>query len=103
MPNVFVRFAGFEGEYYVYLTDKCVKWAERGDAKMVVGLLSQAPGAKIVECFNRISCSHEEDNIYLFDYRGEISEAIGDALGIDFKKKRMRLSEIKNIIADTKR
>jgi len=59
--------------------------------------------AKIVECLNRISCSHEEDNIYLFDYRSEISEALGEALGIDFKKKRMRLSEMKNIIASTKR
>jgi len=59
--------------------------------------------AKIVECLNRISCSHEEDNIYLFDYRSEISEALGEALGIDFKKKRLRLSEIKNIIAGTKR
>jgi len=63
----------------------------------------QFSSAKIVDCLNRISCSHEEDNIYMFDYRSEISEAIGDALGIDFKKKRMRLSEIKNIIAGTKR
>jgi hypothetical protein len=39
----------------------------------------------------------------MFDYRSEISEAIGEALGIDFKKKRMRLNEIKNIIASTKR
>jgi transposase len=58
---------------------------------------------KIVECLNRISCSHEEDNIYMFDYRSEISEAIGDALGIDFKKKRLRLNEIKNIIAMSKK
>jgi transposase len=58
---------------------------------------------KIVQCLNRISCSHEEDNIYMFDYRSEVSEAIGDALGIDFKKKRMRLNEIKNIVATSKK
>ena len=58
---------------------------------------------KIVDCLNRISCSHEQENIYLFDYRSEISEAIGKALGLDFNKKRMRLSEIKNIVANAKK
>ena len=41
--SVFVRFTRFKGEYWVYLTEKRVKWAGRGDAKMVAGLLSQAP------------------------------------------------------------
>ena len=27
VPNVFVHFTGFEGEYLVYLTEKRVKWA----------------------------------------------------------------------------
>jgi len=58
---------------------------------------------KIVECLNRISCSHEQENIYLFDYRSEISDAVGQALGIDFTKKRLRLNEIKNIIASAKK
>jgi hypothetical protein len=50
---------------------------------------------KIVECLNRISCSNEHENIYLFDYRSEISDAIGEALGIDFTNKRLRLGDIK--------
>lgn len=58
---------------------------------------------KIVECLNRISCSHEQENIYLFDYRSEVLDAIGEALGIDFNKKRLRLNEIKNIIANAKK
>ena len=58
---------------------------------------------RIVECLNRISCSHEHENIYLFDYRSEISEVIGNALGLDFNKKRMRLSEMKNIVANAKK
>jgi len=58
---------------------------------------------KIVECLRRISCSHEQENIYLFDYRNDISDAIGEALGIDFTKKRLRLNEIKNIIANAKK
>ena len=35
-------YTRFEGEYWMYLTEKRVKEAERGDAKMVAGLLSQA-------------------------------------------------------------
>ena len=58
---------------------------------------------KIIECLGRISCSSEQDNLYLFDYRSEISDAIGNALGIDFTRKRLRLAEIKNILAQSKK
>lgn len=58
---------------------------------------------KIVECLNRISCSNEYENIYLFDYRSEISDAIGDALSIDFTNKRLRLGDIKNILGQVKK
>ncbi|AGL02094.1 IS1634 family transposase [Desulfoscipio gibsoniae] len=58
---------------------------------------------RIVECLNRIACSNEQDNLYMFDYRSEISDAIGNALGIDFTKKRLRLSDIKNILANSKK
>ena len=58
---------------------------------------------KIIECLNNISCSNEQDNLYLFDYRREISDDIGKALGIDFKRKRLRLGEIKNILAESKK
>jgi transposase len=58
---------------------------------------------KIVECLKRISCSNEHENVYLFDYRSEISDAIGQALGIDFTKKRLRLGDIKKVLAETKK
>jgi len=58
---------------------------------------------KIIACLNSISCSHEQDNLYLFDYRSDISDAIGEALGIDFTRKRLRLGEIKNILAHSKK
>jgi transposase len=58
---------------------------------------------KIVECLNKIACSNEQDNLYLFDYRSDISDAIGNALRIDFTRKRLRLSEIKNILANSKK
>jgi len=58
---------------------------------------------KIIGCLNSISCSNEQDSIYLFDYRREESDDIGDALDIDFKKKRLRRAEIKNILAESKK
>jgi transposase len=58
---------------------------------------------KVVDCLNKISCSNEQDNLYLFDYRSEVSDAIGNVLGIDFTRKRLRLSEIKNILAESKK
>jgi len=58
---------------------------------------------KIISCLNNISCSNEQDNLYLFDYRSKISDAIGSALGIDFTRKRLRRVEIKNILAESKK
>ena len=58
---------------------------------------------KIIECLNRISCSREQDNLYLFDYRTMISDAIGSAVGIDFTHKRMWLSDMKKILGDVKK
>jgi len=58
---------------------------------------------KIIECLNRISCSNEYENIYLFDYRSEVSDAIGEALRIDFTNKRLRLEDIKKILAQAKK
>lgn len=58
---------------------------------------------QIIECLNRISCSNEHENIYLFDYRSEISDAIGETLGIDFTNKRLRLGDIKKILGQVKK
>jgi len=57
---------------------------------------------RIVDCLNRISCTNEQDNLYLFNYRSDISEAIGAAVGIDFTKKRMQLNEVKHLVAKSK-
>jgi transposase len=58
---------------------------------------------QIITCLNSISCSLEHTNLYLFDYRSNISNCIGEAFGIDFTKKRLRLNEIKNILASSKK
>lgn len=59
--------------------------------------------ARIVECLNKISCSNEHENIYLFDYRSDLSDALGEVLGIDFTNKRLRLGDIKKILAHAKK
>lgn len=58
---------------------------------------------QIITCLNNISCSLEHTNLYMFDYRSNISDCIGKAFGIDFTNKRLRLSEIKNILASSKK
>jgi transposase len=58
---------------------------------------------KIINCLNKISCSYEQDNIYLFKYRSVIADTIGDALGIDFTNKRLYLKDIKKILGDVKK
>ena len=77
-------------------------------ALVIIRILQKKTGRKyspekIIECLNNISCSNEQDCLYLFDYRSKESDDIGDALGIDFKKKRLRRSEIKNILAESKK
>lgn len=77
-------------------------------ALVIIRLIQKKTGRKyspekIIECLNRISCSNEQDNLYLFDYRSKVSDAIGDALGIDFTRKRLRRGEIKNILAESKK
>ena len=57
---------------------------------------------KIIDTLNNISCSLEGDNVYLFDFRNGTADAIGEALGIDFTKWRLTLSQIKNILASAK-
>ena len=77
-------------------------------ALVIIRLMGKKTGRKysaekIIENLNRLSCSSEQDNLYLFDYRSKESDAIGDGLGIDFTKKRLRLAEIKNILAESKK
>lgn len=58
---------------------------------------------QIITCLNNMSCSLEHTNLYMFDYRSNISNCIGEAFSIDFTKKRLRLNEIKNILASSKK
>jgi len=58
---------------------------------------------KLIDAMKRIACTNEENNLYLFDYRSVVTDAIGDAVGVDFRKKRRRLGEIKKVMGDVKK
>ena len=75
---------------------------------VILRLIQKKTGHKftpeqIITCLNNISCSLEHTNLYMFDYRSYISNCIGEAFNIDFTKKRLRLNEIKNILASSKK
>ena len=53
---------------------------------------------KIRETLNSYSCSHIEQNYYLFDYRDEILEDIESRFGFNFTEKIMSRKEIKKIL-----
>lgn len=77
-------------------------------ALVIARLLQRKTGdrysvSKIMECIRNISCSHEQENLYLFDYRSELSDVLGAAIGVDFSKKRMLLSDIKKSLASVKK
>ncbi len=53
---------------------------------------------KIRESLIRYSCSHLDQNYYLFDYRDEILQSLEKVFDIDFGSKIMTRSEIKKIL-----
>lgn len=58
----------------------------------------QYPVNRIRESLIRYSCSHLDQNYYLFDYRDEILLTIEKVFGIDLGNKVMTTSEIKKIL-----
>jgi len=61
------------------------------------------PVSAMLESLGKASCSHIEQNYYLFNYYDEILADIGTKLGIDFSKKYMCLAEIKKILGAVKK
>jgi len=59
--------------------------------------------AVLIEAMNHISCSHEGENLFLFDYRSDITDALGAAFGLDFTRQRLTRAEIKKNIASVKK
>jgi transposase len=58
---------------------------------------------EILEALRNIACSKENENSYLFDFRTELTDAIGDVFGLDFTNERLTRGEIKKYLAMVKK
>jgi transposase len=59
--------------------------------------------AKIAETLRRVAASNITQNIWLFDYADEITDAMNDVFGTDFGRKNMTLQEIKINLGNAKK
>ena len=59
--------------------------------------------ARITETLRKVSCSHLDQNIWLFDYVDEITDEMNKVFGIDFGRKLMTLREIINNLGESKK
>jgi hypothetical protein len=57
----------------------------------------------LIEALNNISCSHEGGNLFLFDYRSDVSDDLGNAFGIDFTRQRLTRADVKKNIGAAKK
>ncbi|MHB9094298.1 MAG: IS1634 family transposase [Eubacteriales bacterium] len=58
---------------------------------------------RMLESLSRASCTHIQENYYIFDYYDEVLADIGKEQGIDFGKKYMRLGDIKKFLGNVKK
>ena len=75
---------------------------------LIARILERRLGSK--HSFSSIACSLAQtsgtyiaENWYVFDYADEITEAVKENLGIDLSRKYLRLGEIREILAHTKK
>jgi len=66
-------------------------------------LKNKYSASRILESLKKVCCSHVKENLYMFDHRDDVTDAIGEAFGIDLTKKYMKLGEIKKILGDVKK
>jgi transposase len=59
--------------------------------------------SQILESLGNISCTHIQENYYIFDYIDDITKDFKKALSIDFTNKSMTVQEIKNMLSKSKK
>jgi len=75
---------------------------------VIVRLIQKRTGHKhsseeLIETINNLSCSYEGENLFLFDYRSDISDHLGEAFSIDFTQMRLTRAEIKKNLGAVKK
>lgn len=58
---------------------------------------------RIVETLRSVTCCHMSENIYLFNYADDVTDAINSVFSTDIGRKCMKLDEIRSSIASTKK
>jgi len=58
---------------------------------------------RLVDSLNSYSGSKLEENLFVFDHRDEVLDAVGQACNIDFSLKYRTLGEIKKLLAKLKK
>ena len=57
---------------------------------------------KITETLRSVSCSHLDQNAWLFDFADDVTDDMNTVFGTDFGRKIMTLQEIKSNLAQSK-
>jgi len=58
---------------------------------------------KLIEAINNISCTDTGENLFLFDYRSDVTDDLGKAFDFDFSRQWLTRKEIKNNLANAKK
>jgi transposase len=67
-----------------------------------IRLDNKYPFSRIVETLRAVSCSHVDQNHFLFDYADEITDDINNVFDVDFGMKYMTLGKIKKNLGMSK-
>jgi len=65
-------------------------------------LSNKYPAHAILDSIRNAECSHLDSNFWLFDYANEITDSLNIEFNLNFGKKLLELSEIKNIFSQSK-
>ncbi|MDR2956798.1 MAG: hypothetical protein LBU61_01265 [Coriobacteriales bacterium] len=55
--------------------------------------------SSIIEELKAMSGTNEDSNMWLFDHRSDLSDELCASVGIDLSRRRMRLEDIKAVLA----
>jgi len=58
---------------------------------------------RITDTIRKVACSHIDQNIWLFDFADDVTDAMNKAFGTDFGRKIMSLKEIKKNLGAAKK
>lgn len=58
---------------------------------------------RLIEALTNMSGTYLDENYYLFDYRDDVTEAIGKSLDLNYTQRFMTVQDIRHLVAKTKK